>query len=84
MATLTGTSKQMEDQARELTDSELAEIAYMNDSPQALKARGEIARRAKRDSDRMLCWAKIAGVFSIIAVVLAVLTAIIPWMTSRA
>lgn len=72
MATLAGTSKEMEVQARKLTDAELAEIAWMNDSPQALKARGEIARRAAEDGKSTLRWAKIAGWTGLIAVVLGV------------
>lgn len=70
--TLVGTSKEMEEQARKLSDSELAELAWMNDSPQALKARGEIARRAADDGKSTLRWAKIAGWAGIIAAVLAV------------
>ncbi|MBX5212336.1 hypothetical protein [Rhizobium sp. NZLR11] len=69
--TLTGSSKEMEEQARMLSDSELAELAWMNDSPQALKARGEIARRTTESGKIMLLWAKIAAWAGIIAAMLA-------------
>jgi hypothetical protein len=39
MATLTGSSSEMEAQARKLSDAELTEIAYRNDTAPALKAR---------------------------------------------
>jgi hypothetical protein len=62
----------MEEQAKALSDAELNEIAWMNDSPQALKARGEIARRTAAGEAATLRWARIAGWASIIAVILAV------------
>ncbi len=83
MATLTGNSQQMEEQAKALSDAELAEIAWMNDSPQALKARGEIARRAKNAGAVTLRWAKIAGWASIVAVVLAVIAIIMQFTMGR-
>lgn len=70
----------MEAQATKLTEAELTEIAAMNDLAPALKARGELARRAgisgaeslavARDS---LWWAKFAGYGSVIAVVISVI-----------
>lgn len=83
MATLTGTSKEMEEQASKLTDAELAELAYMNDSPQALKARGEIARRAALSGQETLCWAKIAGWAGIIAIILAVVAIVAPFLMAK-
>lgn len=83
MATLTGTSKEMEEQARKLTDAGLAELAYMNDSPQAFKARGEIARRAALSGQETLCWAKIAGWAGIIAVILAVVAIVAPFLVAK-
>ncbi|WP_141690299.1 MULTISPECIES: hypothetical protein [unclassified Ensifer] len=64
----------MEEQARKLSDAELAEIAWMNDSPEALKARGEIARRAAEGGQSTLRWAKIAGWAGIVAIVLTLIS----------
>ncbi|MBN9983608.1 hypothetical protein HFO68_19250 [Rhizobium laguerreae] len=70
MVTLTGTSKEMEEQARKLTDAELTELAWVNDYPQALKARAELARRNDATAKNMLWWAKVAAWSGIVAVVL--------------
>ncbi|MCS3740218.1 hypothetical protein FHX16_002186 [Rhizobium sp. BK661] len=83
MASLTGTSKEMEEQARKLTDAELGELAWMNDGPPALKARGEIARRQADAGKVTLRWARIAGWAGIIAVVLAVVAIVVTLRTSK-
>jgi hypothetical protein len=83
MARLTGSSTEMEEQALKLTDAELAELAWMNDSPQALKARGEIARRSKESANDTLKWAKIAALAGIFAIFLAVISIIIQVVTSK-
>ncbi len=82
MVTLTGSSSQMEEQAKKLSDSELAELAFMNDGPVALKARGEIARRNSETGVKVLRWARIAGwcgiaglILSVVAIVATILTA---------
>ncbi|MBX5240956.1 hypothetical protein [Rhizobium sp. NLR22b] len=76
---LNGTSEEMEQQARKLTDAQLAELAGMNDSPVALKARGEIARRNSETGKATLFWAKVAAWVGILAVVLSVIGLIISW-----
>ncbi|MDC7743409.1 hypothetical protein [Rhizobium binxianense] len=81
MTTLTGSSTEMEEQARKLTDAELTELAWMNDSPQALKARGEIARRAAESGRTTLRWARIAGWAGIVAAVFAVVAIILQVFT---
>ncbi|MFF0949366.1 hypothetical protein ACFYE9_17340 [Rhizobium leguminosarum] len=82
MAILTGNSKEMEEQARNLSDGELTELAFMNDSPQALKARGELARRSVESGKAMLCWAKVAAWAGIVAAVLAAVAIIITIVTA--
>ncbi|NKL87328.1 hypothetical protein [Rhizobium leguminosarum] len=77
MTTLTGSSTEMVEQARKLTDAELTELAWMNDSPQALKARGELARRAAESGRITLRWARIAGWAGIVAVMLAVVAVVL-------
>ena len=83
MTTLTGSSKEMEDQARRLSDAELAELAWMNDSPQALKARGEIARRSSEAGRVTIWWAKVAAWSGILAAVLAVIAIIVTIITAK-
>jgi len=79
MATLHGTSTEMEEQAKKLSDAELTEIAYLNDTPPSLKARGELARRGAeaaalntRISSDALWWARAAGIASVIGILISV------------
>ena len=65
MASLNGTSKEMEAQARRMKRSILVEIANRNDSPQAMKARAELDRR----DQVMVCWIIVLGVVAAAAAV---------------
>lgn len=81
---MSGSSLEMEEQARQLSDAELTEIAYLNDTPPALKARAELARRVsllneemRTNSGNAVYWARVAGYAASIACVIGVIAIII-------
>ncbi|MBB6414244.1 hypothetical protein [Mesorhizobium sangaii] len=69
MATLTGSSADMELQAKRLTEGELVEISSLNDLAPALKARAELQRRSSEYNAKILFWARGAVVVAVIAIV---------------
>jgi hypothetical protein len=78
MAKLTGSPSEMDEQARKLSDEELTEIAYLNDTPPAFKARAELQRRNTEFNTRTLFWARLAGAAAVAALVMTVIAALAP------
>ena len=76
MAKLTGSSVEMEEQARNLSDEELTEIAYLNDTPPAFKARAELQRRNTEFNTQTLFWARLAGIAALAALVMTIIGAL--------
>jgi hypothetical protein len=76
MAKLTGSSSEMEEQARKLSDEELTEIAYLNDTAPALKARAELQRRNSEFNEKTLFWARLAGAAAVGALVVTIIGAL--------
>ena len=76
MAKLIGSSSEMEEQARKLSDEELAEIACLNDTPPVFKARAELQRRNSEFNARTLFWARLAGVAAVAALVMTIIGAL--------
>ena len=76
MAKLTGSSAEMEEQARNLSDEELTEIAYLNDTPPAFKARAELQRRNTEFNTQTLFWARLAGIAALAALVMTIIGAL--------
>jgi len=73
--TLSGTSKDMEDQARAMSDEQLTEIAYSNVLAPSLKARAELSRRQSVSGGKTLFWARFAGWTGLAALILALIVA---------
>ena len=59
-----------------LSDEELIEIAYLNDTPPAFKARAELQRRNSEFNARTLFWARLAGVAAVAALVMTIISAL--------
>jgi hypothetical protein len=76
MAKLTGSSVEMEEQARNLSNEELTEIAYLNDTPPAFKARAELQRRNTEFNTQTLFWARLAGIAALAALVMTIIGAL--------
>jgi hypothetical protein len=76
MAKLTGSTSEMEEQARKLSN-QLTEFAYLNDTPPAFKARAELQRRNSEFNARALFWARLAGVAAVAALVMTIIGALI-------
>ena len=75
MAKLIGSSSEMEEQARKLSDEELA-IACLNDTPPVFKARAELQRRNSEFNARTLFWARLAGVAAVAALIMTIIGAL--------
>jgi hypothetical protein len=76
MAKLTGSSAEMEEQARKLSDEESTEIAYLNDTPPAFEARAELQRRNSEFNSRSRFWARLAGIAALAALVMTIIGAL--------
>ena len=72
MAKLDGTSAEMEEQARALTEAQLTEIADGNDVVAARKAKAELARRAGTFNQRTLIIAVVSLIVSVIALIVSI------------
>ncbi|RWI22036.1 hypothetical protein [Mesorhizobium sp.] len=69
MAKLSGSSADMELQARSMTDGELVEISSLNDFAPALKAKAELQRRSGEYNAKILWWARCAVIVAIVAII---------------